>query len=159
MTVKLCWKLNNSEEVKFVIRDCGLVPVMVRVSFFQTVLVVLCIFELGISLRGVTSAIYLPTSLRRDMKNQKSLVATSLSMATNASSATSFCLGATMSSRSLAPPSVTADPHILRTPLRFAASDRTRVLSQTLCTTSPTATLCSASAGESRNMLSQSCSF
>lgn len=157
MQAKVCWTINgDTHPDQCVMRDCGLIPIMVRVrvtfSIHARIDYLTCLSRFDATCAGS----HLP-NLFGDMKSRKNLVVTSSSTEMRGLSDTLLFPGVTMSHPSSAPPLLTVVRLIPSMPFKFVAPDWTSPASPIPFTTSPTGVLCSALAGENRNTSSPSC--
>ena len=159
MTIKLCWKVDEPDQtVRFVTKDCGLIPIMVRVkcsSHRSLVLVLISKYSLFV-------VIFVPC-LRRNswgaMKNLKNLEDTSSSMEMNVSFAISSFLVGITSLLSTAPPSKVVVLPIHHMPFKYVAYAQIRLVLQTHSTIWRMVTQCCGLAGENKNMSCLLCFF
>ena len=151
MQAKICWSINgDAHPDQCVMRDCGLIPIMVRVritrasSTHATHLIRLSRF-------GATCVAFHLPNLFGDMKSRKNLVDISSSMGTRGLSDTLFFPVATMSYLcSALLLQIVARP-IPNMPSRFVVQDLTSLASPIPFTTFPTGARCFVSAGGNRN--------
>lgn len=150
MTIKLRWKVNETEGEP-VIKDCGLLPIMVRVSHqSHSSEIIICTHT-----SSLFDVIYVECPLRswfESTKNQRNSEVTSSLMETNVLSDTLSFLDEIMLSLLYVPHFQIVGHRTPSTQFRFDVYVQIRRAPQTLFITSPTGAPCSDLHGVSRNM-------